>query len=212
MGLRSLHSRIVLFFTILLMVVQLIAFYAINSSSQELAKIQNIQSLRTGEMFFQQLSDQNRQRLIDTANLLSADFGFRKAVATNDSGTVLSVLNNHGARIKADMMMLVSLDNTVLADTLHPTEFPTQSPLANLIQSAEKTTDGASGFLLIDRKAYQTVLVPVLAPDPIAWVAIGFLIDNKFVHQLQDVTGLNVTFLCQSKQVWTLLASTQTMS
>ena len=210
MVLRSLHSRIVLFFTILLMAVQLIAFYAINSSSQKLAKKQNIQSLQSGDMVFQQLSAQNRQRLIDSANLLSADFGFRKAVATNDSGTVLSVLNNHGARIKADMMMLVSLDNTVLADTLHPTEFPKQSPLANLIQSAEKTTDGASGFLLIDRKAYQTVLVPVLAPDPIAWVAIGFLIDNKFVHQLHDVTGLNVTFLCQSKNVWTLLASTQT--
>ena len=209
MGFRSLHNRIVIFFTLLLVAVQFIAFYIINTSSQEIAKKQNIQSLQTGEMVFQQLSAQNRQRLIDTANILSADFGFRKAVATNDSGTVLSVLNNHGARIKADMMMLVSLDNTVLADTLHPTEFPKQSPLANLIQAAEKTTEGASGLLLIDRQAYQTVLVPVLAPDPIAWVAIGFLIDNKFVHQLHDVTGLNVTFLCQSKKVWTLLASTQ---
>jgi diguanylate cyclase (GGDEF)-like protein len=209
MILRSLHTRIVIFFTLLLGVVQLIAFYVINTASQEIAKKQNIQSLKTGEMVFQQLSAQNRQRLIDTANLLSADFGFRKAVATNDSGTVLSVLNNHGARIKADMMMLVSLDNTVLADTLHPTEHPKQSPMANLIQSAEKVADGSSGLLLIDRRAYQTVLVPVLAPDPIAWVAVGFLIDNNSVRQLQHVTGLQVTFLCQSNQGSEVLASTQ---
>ena len=203
------HSRIVIFFTLLLVVVQLIAFNVINSTSQEIANKQNIQSLKTGEMVFRQLSDQNRQRLIDTANLLSADFGFRKAVATNDSGTVLSVLNNHGARIKADRMMLVSLDNLVLADTLRPAEFPKQSPLAKLIQSAEKTTDGTSGLLLIDQQAYQIVLVPVLAPDPIAWVAIGFLIDDKLVRQLHDVTGLQVTFLYQTNQGWTLLASTQ---
>ena len=200
MNLRSLHSRIVIFFSILLVVVQLISFYVINTSSQEVAKKQNLQTLKTGEIVFQQLSAQNRQRLIDTANLLSADFGFRKAAATKDSETVLSVLNNHGARIKADMMMLVSLDNTVIADTLHPTEFTKPSPMANLIQSAEKTTDGASGLLLIDRQAFQTVLVPVLAPDPIAWVAMGFLIDNKFVSQLQHVTGLQVTFLCQTNQ------------
>jgi diguanylate cyclase (GGDEF)-like protein len=208
-GLRSLHSRIVIFFTLLLVAVQLIAFIIINSTSQEIAYKQNIQALKTADMVFRQLSAQNRQRLIDTANLLSSDFGFRKAVATNDSGTVLSVLNNHGARIKADRMLLVSLDNVVLADTLSPAEFPKQSPLANLIQSAEKTTNGASGLLLIDQKAYQIVLVPVLAPDPIAWVAMGFLIDDKLVHQLHDVTGLQVTFLYQTNQGLTLLASTQ---
>ena len=209
MGIGSIHRRIVIFFTLLLVGVQFIAFFVINTTSQEIAKKQNIQALKTGELVFRQLTDQNRHRLIETANLLSADYGFRKAAATNDSGTVLSALNNHGNRIKADMMMLVSLDNVVIADTLHPTGIPAQSPLANLIQSAEKTTDGASGLILIDKKAYQVALVPVLAPDTIAWVAIGFLIENKLAQHLRDVSGLQVTFLCKSEQGWILLASTQ---
>lgn len=205
----SLHSRIVFFFTILLMLVQIIAFILINTASLEIAKKQNIHELTIGNRIFQQLLAQNRQRLIETASLLSADFGFRKAVASNDTGTILSALNNHGRRIQADMMMLASLDNNLLANTLHPITPLGASPLKKLILAAEKTGE-ASSFLLIDQQAYQVVLVPVLAPDPIAWVAMGFLVNNNLAQQLRDVTNLQVSFLNKSvDNQWTLLASTQ---
>jgi diguanylate cyclase (GGDEF)-like protein len=205
----SLHNRIVFFFTILLMLVQMIAFSLINTTSLEIAKKQNIYELNTGNRIFQQLLAQNRQRLIEAATLLSADFGFRKAVATNDTGTILSTLNNHGHRIKADTMLLAGLDNILLADTLHPAPYLGPSPLAALIKVAEKT-GVASEFLWIGQQAYQIVLVPVLAPDPIAWVAMGFLVNNALARQLHELTNLHVSFLNKSiSNQWTPLASTQ---
>lgn len=205
----SLRSRIVFFFTLLLVLVQIIAFLLINTTSLKIAKNQNIEELNTGNRIFQRLLTENRQRLIETASVLTADYGFRKAVATNDLGTILSALNNHGARIKADMMMLTSLDNTLLADTLHPTPLPRQSPLGTLIRAAETKGD-ASAFLLIDNQAYQVVLVPVLAPEPIAWAAMGFLVNDNLAHELRNLTNLHVSFLSKSvDNHWSLLASTQ---
>lgn len=205
----SLRSRIVFFFTVLLMIVQLVAFFLINKTSLEIAKSQNIAELNTGKRIFEQLLSDNRRRLIDTAALLSADFGFRKAVATHDSSTVESVLTNHGMRIRADMMMLASLDNEIVADTLHPGAPLKKTPLAHLIQVAEQNGE-ASAFIMLDDHAYQVVVVPVLAPDPIAWVAMGFVVDDRLARQLRDLTNLQVSFIHQRiDNQWAILASTQ---
>lgn len=209
MIMRSLRSRIVFFFTVLLMIVQLVAFLLINKTSLEIAKSQNIAELNTGKRIFEQLLADNRRRLIDTAALLSADFGFRKAVATHDSPTIESVLNNHGTRIKADMMMLASLDYKIIADTLHLDAPLKESPLAHLIKVAEQNRE-ASAFIMLDDHAYQVVVVPVLAPDPIAWVAMGFVVDDHLARQLRDLTNLQVSFLHQHiDNQWAILASTQ---
>jgi diguanylate cyclase (GGDEF)-like protein len=206
----SLRSRIVFFFTVLLMIVQLVAFFLINKTSLEIAKSQNIAELNTGKRIFEQLLADNRRRLIDTAALLSADYGFRKAVATHDSFTSESVLGNHGTRIKADMMMLASLDNKIIADTLHPGAPLKKTPLAHLIKVAEQNGE-ASAFIMLDAHAYQVVVVPVLAPDPIAWVAMGFVVDDHLARQLRDLTNLQVSFLHQRiDNQWAILASTQT--
>jgi hypothetical protein len=205
----SLRSRIVFFFTVLLMTVQLVAFFLINKTSLEIAKSQNIAELNTGKRIFEQLLADNRRRLIDAAALLSADFGFRKAVATHDSSTIESVLSNHGTRIKADMMMLASLDYKLIADTLHPGAPLIKTPLTHLIKVAEQNRE-ASAFIMLDAHAYQVVVVPVMTPDPIAWVAMGFVVDDHLARQLRDLTNLQVSFLHQrSDKQWAILASTQ---
>jgi hypothetical protein len=93
---------------------------------------------------------------------------------------------------------------------MHPTALG-PSPLGSLIKEGEKT-GVATEILFIDKQAYQIVLVPVLAPDPIAWVAMGFLVNNHLAQQLRDVTNLHVSFLLKSPDnTWRLLASTQTL-
>ena len=77
----------------------------------KIARERNVEELHVGERVFLRLLDQNRQRLLQAAEVLSKDFAFRKAVATGDAPTISSVLENHGTRIQASVMMLVSLDN-----------------------------------------------------------------------------------------------------
>ncbi|MGB8339737.1 MAG: EAL domain-containing protein [Burkholderiales bacterium] len=205
---RSLRTRIVAFFLVLLVLVQGIAFLLVNAANHQIARQTIQQELEVGERLFKRVLDQNRGQLEQGATLLSSDFAFREAIATNDTGTVLSVLNNHGARIGASVMMLVSLEHLVLADTLLPDSRHQPFKFVRLTKQAEQ--DGkSSGMVVIANRLYQLVVVPVLAPDPIAWMAMGFLIDDKAAHDLQQLTALDVSFLSKANnQPWLLHAST----
>jgi diguanylate cyclase (GGDEF)-like protein len=206
--LRSLQARIALFFVILLITVQAVLVLLVSVSGERIAKDRIAQDLLVGERVFRRLIEQSNRQLADAARILAADFGFRTAIATHDYGTIVSALANHGARIDANVVMLADLDRKLLADTLHPEQRATGFPFPDLIALAERNRQ-ASSIVLIDGKPYQVVVVPVLAPVPIAWVAMGFVIDDRVAHDLQAVAALHVTFLSERKDGrWTLHAST----
>ena len=188
MRFSSLMARIVVFFVILITLVQALAFFLVNSANSSYAKQKIAQELDAGERIFQRLLEQNRTQLTQAATVLAADYAFREAIATNDVGTVSSVLKNHGDRIRASVMMLLSPENKLLADTLHPDTNAAALSFAPLVAAALKTDD-ASAIVLIDDQLYQLVVVPVLAPLPIAVVAVGFVIDDKLARDLQALTS-----------------------
>jgi diguanylate cyclase (GGDEF)-like protein len=210
MRFNSLISRIVVFFVILITLVQVLAFFFVNTANSSNAKQKIAQELDAGERIFQRLLEQNRSQLTQAAMVLTADYAFREAVATNDVGTVTSVLKNHGDRIRASAMMLLSPQNELLADTLHPDANAAAFSFAPVVAAALKTGD-ASAIVVIDDHLYQFVVVPVLAPLPIALVAIGFVIDDKLAKDLQALTSLQVSFLAKRPaQSWNVFATTLT--
>ena len=76
--------------------------------------------------------------------------------------------------------MLADLDGKLLADTLHADRRNTPFPFPALVAAARH--DGkARAIVLIDGMPYQIVVVPVLAPVPIAWVAMGFVMDDRLI-------------------------------
>jgi len=190
----SLRTRIVVFFTVLLIVVQGVALILLNTTNYQIAKETIEQELGVGERIFLRLLEQNRDQLEQSAALLASDFGFRQAVGTNDNATVLSALTNHGARAAAGVLLLVSLDQMVKVDTLHPDAQPQPFAFSHLTKDAE-ANGKSSGIVIIDGRLYQLVLVPVRAPTVIAWVAIGFDINDKNADELKKLTGLDVSFL-----------------
>jgi diguanylate cyclase (GGDEF)-like protein len=192
--LRSLSGRLVVVFALLFTAVQAAVLLLVDHMGQKFAQERNVAELELGERVFVSLMDQNRERLLQAAQIVSRDFAFREAVATADAPTIESVLRNHGARIGASVMMLASLDGNLVADSLHVRDPGRPFPRPALIQSA-KEHGRASAMLQIDGMLYQVVVVPVLAPDPIAWVAMGFAIDQGFVQNLKALTGLEVSFV-----------------
>src|SRR6185312_6109808 len=206
--LRHVRTRIVIFFVVLLALVQGAAFLLVNAANSRNAHGIIDEELATGERIFQRSLDHNRARLVKSATVLAADFGFRAAIATNDAQTVESALRNHGARIHADLMQLVGPDNRVVADTLHGTASAERFAYPELIDRAERAGE-ASAIALIDGRLHQLVVVPVNAPLPIAWVAIGFVIDDAMARDLENLTALDVSFLAQDVgHRWHVLAST----
>ena len=205
---HSLQARIVLFFVILLVTVQAALMFLVSVSGERIARSGIDQELAVGERVFRNLIEQNARQLTDAARVLAADFGFRTAIATRDLETIVSVLGNHGRRIDASVLMLAGLDGTLLADTLHGTGRPAAFPFPELIETAQRDRR-ASRIVVIDGKPYQLVVVPVLAPVPIAWVAIGFVIDDRVAADLKAVTSLQLSFASQGNDGrWSVHAST----
>lgn len=207
MQLRSLQTRIIALFLLLMVGVQVIGFVAVNTAGMASARKTAGDELAAGARIFDRLLQQDMQRLVQGARLLCADFAFREAIATGDAETITSVLANHSERFDADVMMLIGLDQRVIADTFGVATGELFAYPA-LVAQAEATQQGAAMVLLRGR-LYELALVPVLAPLPIAWVAVGFRVNDALAGDLYRLTGLQVSFLSrQGNSPWRAHAST----
>ena len=205
---QSLRTRIVVFFAALLVLVQGLALLVVNTTNYQIAKETIQQELGVGERIFLRLLEQQRDQLEQSASLLASEFGFRQAVGTKDTATIVSALTNHGARASASVMLLISLEQIVLADTLHPETQSQPFRFSHLTKAAE-TNGKASGIVTMDGRLYQLVVVPVNAPTTIAWVGVGFTIDDNTAGDLKKLAALDVSFLSRTAlEPWRIHAST----
>jgi diguanylate cyclase (GGDEF)-like protein len=206
--LDGIAGRMILFFVSLLVLVQLGAFVSIGLRSDQIAQATVDHQLDVGERVFERLWMQNNTQLEQEASVLAADFGLRAALASNDQGTILSVLANHATRVGAAAMMVVSLDGRVMVDSLHPARGPQRFEFPKVLARAQDS-EHAAATVAIDGRLYQLVMVPVLAPEAIAYVALGFRVDDAAAKELGELTGLEVSFVnAPSDGQRTVVAST----
>ena len=205
--LRSLQARIFALFLLLVIVVQVGGFVLIHTAGLTTARKSVGAEIAAGSRVFDRFVQQDTERLAQGARLLTADYAFRQAVTAGDRATLASVLANHGERIDASLMMLVGLDGRVLADTMgNATDRPFGFP-----QLLDKTggAQQAPAMVLVGGRLYQLVVVPVLAPLPVAWLAVGFSVNDALAQELHRLTRLQVSFLSREDGArWRIQAST----
>ncbi len=107
----SLKSWIIVFFVLLLFLVQVAGFLLIDRANSHNVQSKIEQELQAGEQAFVSLLDEHRVRLKRAGTVLAGDFGFRQALATNERATILSALRNHASRVGANAAMAISLDD-----------------------------------------------------------------------------------------------------
>jgi diguanylate cyclase (GGDEF)-like protein len=210
MRIKRLQTRIIILFVALLAFVQVAAFWFVNAANSSNAHAKIEEELNIGQRVFARLLDQNADKLKMSARVLAADFAFREAIATHDTGTIASVLANHGARIGADAMVFVDLEGNVVSDTLRPAGEPRRFEYPALLKA--NRNDATASMEVLDGRGFQLVAVPVLAPLPIGWVVVGFAVDDAMARDLRTLTELEVTFALETPQStddhWRVLAST----
>jgi adenylate cyclase len=202
----TLQGRIVVFFVVLLAVVQLVSFLSIRYAIEYSARETMRGELRVASHVFQRLLDQNRQQLVEATSVLAYDFGFREAIATRDRDTILSALRNHAARVGATGMAVVGLDGIVIADTLAPGATSTAYYWPDLLAKAS-SVGRAAAVRVLGNVAYQIVIVPVLAPLPIAWVSLTFIVDDESARRFERLSNSDVSFVQVTAEGPKLLAS-----
>lgn len=145
-----------------------------------------------------QLLRDRRDQLLNSARVLTDDFGFKQAVATGDIPTIKSALQNHGKRIKSDFMMLTDLTGTVMES--QPEYFASGSdfPYPDFINSV--LANGVSEeVIIVDGSVYQVLMLPVYAPNPIAIAGIGFLDGDEFLKHVKTIIQADI--IVSSKQL-----------
>ncbi len=192
---NSLQQRIVFVFVGLLTLVMALILVLVMRSNGQIVAAEMQRELSAGAHVFTRLIEHNQHQLETAATVLSADFAFREAIATQDRPTIQSVIRNHGLRIGAQVMMVVSPDGQLVADTQRREAEPRPFPFPELLAEAEAGGKSAGFRTMKDGKVYQVVLVPILAPRLIAWVAMGFLVDDRWAGDLSAMTNLAVSIV-----------------
>jgi diguanylate cyclase (GGDEF)-like protein len=194
MRIQRLQTRIIVFFVLLLALVQVASFWFVNTANSNNAHAKIEEELNVGQRVFARLLDQNADKLKLSARVLAADFAFREAIATHDTGTIASALANHGARIGSDAMVFVDLQGNVVSDTLRPEGDGRKFEYQALLDKNAAT----ASMEVLDGRGFQLVAVPVLAPLPIGWVVMGFAVDDTLARDLRKLTELEVSFVLET--------------
>ncbi|HWJ94591.1 MAG TPA: EAL domain-containing protein, partial [Telluria sp.] len=203
----SLQRRIVIVFVGLLVLVTGLVLVLVHTSSEDIIASETERELAVGAKVFKRLLEQNQHQLETAATVLSADYAFREAIATQDQPTMRSVIGNHARRIHAQVMMVAGTDGRMLASTQRATVGDDSFPFPELLASAEASGISAGFRQMKNGQLYQVVLVPINAPRRIAWVAMGFEVDDRWARDHAEVAGLAVHMVRTDRQAPELLAS-----
>jgi diguanylate cyclase (GGDEF)-like protein len=192
MALTSLQRRIVVVFVGLLVLVMGLVLALVHTSSERIVDSEAKRDLALGAKVFKRLLEQNQRQLETAATVLSADFAFRDAISTQDQPTVRSVIGNHARRIHAQVMMVANTEGKMIASTQREVAPGDAFPFPDLLAAAEASGKSAGFRQMRNGQLYQVVLVPIMAPSRIAWVAMGFRADDRWASDLAEMAGLAV--------------------
>lgn len=186
--------RLLLAMLSMMLVLQGASSYVVLERTRHEGEERALAELEAGARIFERLLLDRERQLLSNVGLLVRDFGLRRAVATGDAATVASALENHGRRVGASLSFL--LDEAGGLRALDPPDARLESEresFAALVETA-RADGGASGIAFVAGHPQQLVLVPVEAPRTIGWIGMGFELDVRLAKELQELTGLHVSF------------------
>lgn len=186
----SLRTRIALTFLLLLTAVLAAAL-----GSVSLANRVNAQHAVKWQL------ESNRRLLTLAAHGVADDYAFREAVAQRDTNTLVSALENGGTRIGAAMVVLTSLGGQIMAASGSRAAVGAHFPIESLQQDAT-SPESAPSVMVDNGKIYQLVAVEVKSPLPVAWIIMGFELDQDAANGLAKISGLTVSLLLHSGADW----------
>lgn len=201
----SFRKRLLVLIIGLVIVTQTVTLAAVLASTAHNVEARAAEQLRSGGSFVQQLIRFRAGQLANGVAVLAADFGFREAVAGGDIPTILSAARNNAQRIGADIVLLLDTQGKLLASTAP--EANDHTPVAHLLKETHGPHDQPS-FMVFGQLPYQLFVAPVRTPETIAWVAMGFVVDDSLAQRIRDLAGAQVVLVSHGREGATHVAST----
>ena len=191
---NSLKNRITVLCVGLVLLTTVVSLFSFWWSTSQFNEKKVTQDINVAENVYKQYLASKESLLLTAAKVLTADFGFKQAVATKDANTISSALYNHSQRINADLMLLLDLSGKLIS-TNKQQDF--NNNLQELMNELLNNTEQSS-FVVLHEQLYQVILLPVKAPRTIAYSLVGFKIDDEVAVELKNLTGMDVSFIAKS--------------
>ena len=201
----TLRTRIAASFIALFFVVQVATVLVVSLASYDSAKLKVADELTVARRVFLRLLEQNAEQRGQAAKGLVADIAFREAVASGDTSTLESALENISVRIGAKGAVFLDTRGDSVAGTLGGLGHDVPTTLADFIQGNGKRPLQP---VVVGGQAYQMVPAPVRSPVIVGWVVLFFPLDEAMAKELQHLTNLNVTFISNGEAGPRVIAST----
>jgi diguanylate cyclase (GGDEF)-like protein len=192
MPVRTFQARLLWLIVAVLALLEAGTLISVHLAGQRTLQHMVKEELDVGARIFDSELDARAQKLSNSLRILAYDFGFRESVGTGDVPTITSALENQRKRVDAGAVVLLDLNGKVIADTLEGRLAGRPFPFGTLLADAQKSGD-AQATISFSGKPYQFVIVPVRAPQAIAWLCAGFEIDENVLARVKRLTSLDVS-------------------
>lgn len=190
---HSFRNRILILIIGLMVGTQIVTLVAVSARIAEDVRGQANEQLQTSGSVVSQLLVARSAQLANAVSLLAADFGFREAVTSSDRPTLVSAMDNQARRVHAHLALVLDPEGTTIASTGISGHIG-EPALERMMQLRASSRDRPA-FVALNDKLYQFVVVPVRAPQLVAWVVMGFAVDEAVARELKRVVGLDVAFV-----------------
>ena len=202
---RSFRTRLVALVIVLVVTIQAVTLFAV------LAHISNTESarapgqLQAGGALVRNIESFRTAQLQSSIAVLASDFAFRQAVASADRATMAAAAENHARRVHADLLFVLDPQGAVLAASRASADRSVRRFAEQVAQAG--AGNGSVTFVAIDARTYQFFLAPVRAPDVVAWIAMGFRVDDAFARELAKLAQADVSIVVHGDGLKVLASS-----
>jgi diguanylate cyclase (GGDEF)-like protein len=203
---NSFRNRLLVLIIGLIAVTQTVTLVAVLASTRRNVEARAVEQLAAGGSYALQLVKFRASQLASGVAVLAADFGFREAVSSSDVPTILSAASNHSRRIDADLLLVVDTRGKLIAST-EDVDRSFAASIDGLIDRAQMSP-GQPHFALRSGRLYQFFAAPVQAPDTIAWLVMGFGVNDALARKIGDLVGVDASFIAVDGALPRIVAST----
>jgi diguanylate cyclase (GGDEF)-like protein len=186
----NLRSKILASAAILVTACQLVTLLMLLVTTKADVLQRATESLENNAVMLNSIAATQNGQAQATITALASDFAFKRAVATSDIPTISSALENQNERAGAAVSIVFDRDNKLLAAAFQDS-YAIDNIEDLLPWNGEHNTDNT--LLQLGRHSFFTIRVPINAPLPVAWLVMGYAIDDGYVAHAKDLTGMDVS-------------------
>lgn len=187
----SIYVRLVSYFAMFMLLVQLVILTAGYVSAQKVLYDRIEADLKHTSESIQRNVIEHSHFIYKQAQTLVSDFGFKQTIATGDQPTIQSALVNLSTRIGGNLTMLVSLDGRIIARSMNTDKDETIFPFERML-GQENIHESKPKLAIYEDQLSAIVLVPVLAPRAIAWLAVISPINAEQLKEFKVLSRMDV--------------------